>query len=98
MVLRFENAYEHNAFQAWRRKNPNAFFLNHVGRAKGVAHRASCVHLGDALWKCDSGGLYSLAKRRKICTPTLDDLKAWAKKAGVTFRECKGCRPFDDKT
>ena len=81
----------HEAFQAWRRIDPNASFLNEKTEADLVLHKARCWHHGDMSHPATDWG--SLAKSRKICGESEQELRDWARTQGreQAIRRCKDC-------
>jgi hypothetical protein len=56
MITEFSNKSRldaHSAFQDWRRKNPNAYYLTMKTRTKYVLRSALCHHLDDDVSESD---------------------------------------------
>ena len=95
------DAVTHNAFQAWRRANPDGFHLSESAAGLFTAHYAQdrrenptgrgCMHQGcsDNEHAEDKGGCYTTA--RKVCSDSLAELIAWAAERGYSATSCKHC-------
>lgn len=81
----------HSKFQAWRRKNPDGFFLNQKTQEAGMLHRVSCRHPDDDAWESADHGGASLTKKLKVCSVDRAELRAWAKQRGVSLQDCSHC-------
>lgn len=111
MVSEFHGADEasHEAFQAWRRANPDGFHMTEKGAGTFVVHYTQdkrenssgrgCIHQGTSgvRYLEDKGGCYTMA--RKVCSRDLGSLLSWADQNGFVARRCKHCDtrrfPFD---
>ena len=78
---------EHARFQAWRRRNPDGFFLTLLTAERARLHGARCSHLGHTEWQFDETG-QSLTAQRKICATDRETLFAWASAASSHFSSC----------
>lgn len=81
---------EHARFQAWRRRNPDGFFLTLLTAERARLHGARCSHLGHTEWQFDETG-QSLTAERKVCATDRETLFGWASAALVEVRECRHC-------
>lgn len=83
----------HDMFQAWRRENPNGFFLTFGSHV--VHHATKCWHSGDTHWngqpQYGTELQRSLTKSRKVCSTTQAELLSWADTENVTYKKCSHC-------
>jgi hypothetical protein len=112
MIQIFHGADEetHEAFQAWRRGNPDGFHMTESARGAFTVHYAQdkrdngsgrgCAHQGgsDNRFREDKDGCYT--SERKVCSEAYAELIVWAKTNSFVTRNCKHCDtrrfPFPD--
>ena len=87
-------ANAHNLFQAWRRNNPDGFFLNRQTARKYMLHHVDCSHLGDTTWE-PSDYANSLTQRTKTCCVDYEALERWAAERGASVVDCHHCIEYD---
>jgi hypothetical protein len=95
------DAQTHDAFQAWRQANPDAFNLTAKSDKVFVAHRSQdkrenaqgrgCIHQGGSGngYRESRNGCYTTAK--KVCSESLEELREWAAQQASTTRDCMHC-------
>lgn len=83
----------HLAFQAWRLKNPNGFFLAQKGRESYVLHHVGCHHPGSPFWD----GV-SLTASPKVCSPEPNELLIWLTTRDAVYHVCRHCVDTTDPT
>ena len=100
-VFHGDNAGTHDAFQSWRRANPDGFHMTESAAGRFTIHYAQdrrensagrgCLHQGcnDNEYRADKGGCYTAA--RKVCSNSLAELVAWATERGYSATSCKHC-------
>lgn len=100
-IFHGDEAATHDAFQAWRRANPDGFHMSESAVGRFIIHYAQdrrenpsgrgCMHQGGSEneYGEDKGGCYTTA--RKVCSDSLTELLAWAADHGHTARSCKHC-------
>jgi hypothetical protein len=91
----------HEKFQRWRKTNIDGFHMTEGPARKFTIHYAQdkrenstgrgCMHQGvsDIAYIEDKDSCYTRA--RKVCSNSLAELLAWAKKQGFTTKNCKHC-------
>ena len=84
----------HNNFQAWRRGNPEGFFLNSVKANTYKLHHVDCRHVGDTSWE---PGDYSksLTRQEKLCSLDPDELSRWVEARGGELSDCADCIEYE---
>jgi hypothetical protein len=85
-----DGGIRHDAFQLWRRRNPNGVFLTIQNRTKGNMHGARCVHLGTMEWTFEESG-HSLTKKRKVLGAADGTLETWASSHSIEIHTCNHC-------
>ena len=80
----------HQQFQAWRRSNPDGYFLNCKTRKTAVLHKTPCWHPGNTTWE-PSAEEGNLGEIPKVCSSTRSVLEAWAAENSITVRTCGHC-------
>lgn len=86
-----EGRIHHDAFQAWRQRNPDGMFLTMETAAKANLHGSQCQHLGATDWSYDANNRHSLTKKRKILGGAKGSLNSWAKRNSVEVHLCYHC-------
>src|SRR5688500_14140351 len=82
----------HSQFQAWRRSNPDGFFLNpRSGKNKFMLHHVSCQHIGNDTWEPDDNEGETLTRKSKRCSTNYEDLEAWIADEGLSVTDCHDC-------
>ena len=91
MIQEFSDETEqgaHQKFQRWRRAHPAGFFINRKSGTNYILHAALCPHPG---WGTGTGE--SLARKRKICSRSMEELETWALAQNLSVRHCQDCAP-----
>ncbi len=104
MIQEFLDSHErilHDEFQQWRTDNPDGFCLNFKTKSRANLHVSTgCMHLGGWVVSLqdyvDRGIPQSLTKKRKVCSPDLDALIAWAETNSVDIVPCRHCIEVED--
>ena len=86
-------------YQRWLRENPNGFVINTL-RTRSTSymllHRASCYSIRKYNQMARPGG-FTERQYIKICSNSIDSLRAWAKangrRDGSFSGVCKRCNP-----
>ena len=82
----------HSQFQAWRRANPDGYFLNpKSGRNNYMLHHVSCRHIGNDTWEPEDYDGETITRKPKRCSTDEKELKAWADKNGFAVTDCRDC-------
>jgi hypothetical protein len=91
----------HEAFQAWRRANPDGFNLSQGRAGEFTAHWAmdrrdhgagrGCMHQGGSDNRYADDGVTCLTRAKKVCSSSLSELLAWAETHAFRVRLCKHC-------
>ncbi len=81
----------HDAFQAWRQRNPDGLFLTMETAVKANLHGVRCQHLGSTDWLYDANDRRSLTKKRKVLGGVKGSLNSWAEGNSVEVHLCYHC-------
>jgi len=100
-IFHGNNKETHEKFQRWRKANVDGFHMTESPARKYTIHYTQdkresltgrgCMHQGvsDIAYLADKDGCYTRA--RKVCSSSFAELLSWAKKQGVTTKNCKHC-------
>jgi hypothetical protein len=94
-----EFSSDDTTYQQWLDQHPNGFVIN-TGRKKQpeymVLHKTSCPHIKNYTKMARSGG-FTERDFIKVCSDSIDSLKAWTKQNGRPdgsfSSECSQCKP-----
>lgn len=81
---------EHDRFMAWRRQNPQAFYLAVKSKQRANLHSAKCSHQGDYMYG-EHPEWGSATKSLKVCADTQGRLQKWAQSQGISISPCQDC-------
>ncbi len=81
----------HDAFQRWRERNPDGFFLNLRTSAQAMLHCTHCGHFEDPARELS--GDWNLTAKKKVCAMTIAVLTEWAGEHEIELVVCRDCRP-----
>lgn len=89
----------HDAFQAWRKANPDGFNLSEGAKGVFTAHWSQdsrensfgrgCMHQGGADNSMEQGACLTRAK--KVCSDDINELIRWVQEANGTLKRCLHC-------
>ncbi len=91
-----------NLYQAWLAAHPRGFVINTTRRparraAYMVLHRARCARISRYTQIARPPGAFTERDYVKVCAPTVEELRAWAKTHGRPdgsfSNECGFCNP-----
>ncbi len=100
MSSEFDATDDHS--HAWRAANPRGFVINTTRRparraAYMVRHRARCAYISQDPQLARPPGAFTERDYVKVCAPTVEELRAWAKTLGRPdgsfSNECGFCNP-----
>ena len=82
----------HSQFQAWRRANPDGYFLNPKSpKDSYLLHRVPCPHLGNDTWMPEDFDGATLTRKHKLCSTDPKELQDLAAERGFDLRDCNDC-------
>ena len=94
MIIEFSDKIQrdaHSQFQAWRRSNPNGYFLTQKSDTKFNLHQVNCHHCGNTSWEPSDFNGRSLTSSLKVCSTDRAELEAWLTGNRFALKPCGTC-------